>query len=88
MARAQLDRLEASFGAIRSRLDECEAAEAAAAAKGAAAEQRDVPTPVADTPPRPASACNGGTTGGDAAAAATSTTAEGARAGDAVGAAV
>lgn len=89
MARTQLDRLEASFATIRSRLDECEAAEAVAAAKGAAAAQRDAAPPVADAPPPPASACNGGATA-DAAAAATAadTPAEGAPAKEVVGAAI
>lgn len=74
MARAQLDRLEASFAAIRSRLDACEAAEADVAAQGAAAAKHDAAPPVADAPPPPASACNGGTAADAAAAAATTAT--------------
>lgn len=74
MARTQLDRLEASFAAIRSRLDACEAAEADVAAQGAAAAKHDAAPPVADAPPPPASACNGGTAADAAAAAATTAT--------------
>jgi len=62
-ARTELDRLEASFAAIRARLDACEAAEAADAADAdaaaaaadkpgstapAAADKADAPAPAAD----------------------------------------
>lgn len=101
MARTQLDRLEASFAAIRTRLNECEAAEAAAAnGRPAVADKRKTAAPsVTDAPP-PASACNGGAAGaadttaaaaaaaGVAAAASADTLVDGARAGEVVGAAV